>query len=266
MLARSGAEVTELAARAVGEKAAAVVAAGGDGTLSAVASRLVGMRTALGVIPLGTLNHFAKDLKILPDLEGAVQNIIAGHTIEIDVGEVNGRIFLNNVSLGLYPSIVKERERQQRWLRVKVLALIAGTVTVLRRYPFFSVRLLVDNQQLMLTTPFVFVGNNKYEIEGFNIGSRARLDAGLLSLHMAQNTGRLRFLKLCLRALMGSLHDSRKFQALYSKEVSIETRRKKMRVAIDGEVTTMKTPLHCRIFPKALRVIVPEGSCQVESM
>jgi diacylglycerol kinase family enzyme len=237
-----------------------VVAGGGDGTINTVASILVGSNIALGVLPLGTLNHFAKDLNIPLELEAATHNIIAGHAIQIDVGEVNGRIFLNNSSLGLYPTMVIHREKQQERLgRRKWPAFVWATLTMLRRYPFMNVRLSTNDQELIRRTPFVFIGNNEYLMDGFNIGVRGCLDAGQLSLYVPHRTGRLGLLRLALRALFGRLREAKDFDALCTKSISIETHRKRLHVAIDGEVTLMDTPLHYRVRPGALRVIVPQS-------
>ncbi|HEX8143073.1 MAG TPA: diacylglycerol kinase family protein [Pyrinomonadaceae bacterium] len=257
-LARSGAEIVELAQRALREDCNPVVAGGGDGTINAVASELVGTDRMLGVLPLGTLNHFAKDLKIPLDLEGASGNILDGKVAKVDVGEVNGRIFLNNSSLGLYPSIVRHREKQQERLgRGKWPAFIWATLTVLRRYPFLNVRLSTDKEELRRHTPFIFVGNNEYEMESFNVGARSCLDAGQLSLYTAHRTGRLGLLRFAFRALFGGLHNEKDFDAVCTREVFVETRRRRLRVATDGEVTVMNTPLHYRVLPGALRVLVP---------
>ena len=121
-LSSSGAEIIEAARHAARQKPWAIVAGGGDGTINAVASTLVGSNIALGVLPLGTLNHFAKDLNIPLELEAAAHNIIAGHASQIDVGEVNGRIFLNNSSLGLYPTLVRQRKKQQEQLGARQVA------------------------------------------------------------------------------------------------------------------------------------------------
>lgn len=264
-LASSGAEIVEMARRAAREDCETVVAGGGDGTINAVASTLVGTRKRLGVLPLGTLNHFAKDLKIPLDLEGAARNIVEGHVARVDVGEVNGRIFLNNSSLGLYPSIVRQREKQQERLgRGKWPAFIWATLSVLRRYPFLVVRLSTDKEALVRRTPFVFVGNNEYEMESFNVGARSCLDAGQLSLYTAHRTGRLGLLRFAIRALFGGLRDEQDFDAMCTKEVWIETRRHRLRVATDGEVTVMNTPLHYRVLPGALSVIVPRPAPENE--
>ena len=172
-LARSGDDLLELARRAVCCDAGTIVAGGGDGTLNAVASALVDTDKTLGILPLGTLNHFAKDLKIPLDLEGAARTIIANHVVKVDVGEVNGRIFLNNSSLGLYPHLVLEREQKQRLGHGKWPAFVWAAFSVMRRYPFLDVRLKVDGREISSRTPFVFIGNNEYEMENFNIGGRA---------------------------------------------------------------------------------------------
>jgi diacylglycerol kinase family enzyme len=257
-LARSGAEIVELARRAVKERREPIVAGGGDGTINAVAAQLVGTDRTLGVLPLGTLNHFAKDLLIPLDLEEAAQTIINGRTLKVDVGEVNGRVFLNNSSLGLYPSIVHRREMQQHRLgRGKWPAFIWAALSVLKRYPFLNVRLHLEKRELARRTPFVFIGNNEYVMESFNIGARSCLDAGQLSLYIAHHTGRMGLLRLAGRALFGGLRDEEDFDALCTKELWIETGRRRLRVATDGEVTVMKTPLHYRVRPRALNVIVP---------
>lgn len=257
-IAKNGTDLLELARRAVRGDAATVVAGGGDGTINAVASTLIDTDKALGVLPLGTLNHFAKDLKIPLDLEGAARTIIANHAVNVDVGEVNGHIFLNNSSLGLYPSIVHKREQQQRLGHGKWPAFVWAAFSVMRRYPFLDVKLNADGRKISSRTPFVFVGNNKYEMENFNIGTRARLDAGQLSLYFSHRTRRLGLVKLGLRALVGPVEQVEEFVAMVTTEVLIETRRSRIRVATDGEIMLMRPPLRYRVRPGALSVIVPE--------
>lgn len=259
-LAQSGEEIVELARRAVRDNCEPVIAGGGDGTINAVASTLIGTKRTLGVLPLGTLNHFAKDLNIPLDLESAARVCVAGHAAQVDVGEVNGRIFLNNSSLGLYPAIVRHREQQQQRLgRGKWPAFFWALLTVLRRYPFLSVRLSVDDREMSRRTPFVFIGNNEYEMENFNLGARSCIDKGQLSLYVAHRTGRLGLLRLALGALFGGLRKQQDFDAVCTKEIWIETRHSRLRVATDGEVTMMDTPLHYRVRPGALRVLVPKN-------
>jgi len=256
-VARNGTELLKLARRAVKDDYQTIVAGGGDGTVSTVAGVLAGTTKTLGVLPLGTLNHFAKDLQLPLDLDGAMETIMAGRTVQVDIGEVNGRTFINNSSLGLYPRIVKEREKQQQLGWGKWPAFVWAAITVLRRYPLLNVRLSLDGKQLARRTPFVFTGNNEYEMEGFNIGRRACLDKGELSLYITHRTGRLGLLRLAVRALLGGLRNERDFTALRTREIWIETRHRRLHVAFDGETTIMVPPLHYRVRPGALRVIVP---------
>lgn len=260
-LTTSGSEVIAASKRAVAGHVRTVVAGGGDGTLSAVASTLVGTDIALGILPLGTLNHFAKDLRIPLQLDDAIRTIAEGHSIQIDTGEVNGRTFVNNSSLGLYADTVRRRERLQHRLgRSKWLAFVWAAVTAFRRYPFLTVTLYVDNEEYRRRTSFIFIGNNEYMMEGLNIGARLRLDGAKLSLYVTQRTGRLGSLVLATRALFGRLKQAKDFDALSAKTILIETRHKQIRVATDGEVTLMSTPLRYRTCPAALKVIVPRDA------
>ena len=250
-----GAALADALKAAVAQQPDIVVAAGGDGTVSAVGGALAGTAIALGVLPLGTLNHFAKYMKLPLTLEAAVAAIAQGATTHDDVGEVNGRVFLNNSSLGLYRDVVRDRERQQKRLgRGKWLALLWASLVALRRLGFMSVRLSVDGQLWRRRTPFVFIGNNAYTMEGFAIGERAALDGGCLSLYVAQRPGRLRLLQLALFGLLGRLRQARDFDALLAPEIVVDSGHHQLRVAVDGEVTVMQTPLHYRIRPRDLRV------------
>ena len=264
-LAQSGEEMIAAARAAVAAGERLVVAGGGDGTINAVASALVGTGVAFGVLPLGTLNHFAKDLQIPLELDQAVATIATGGHVRVDVGEVNGRIFLNNSSLGLYPDIVRDREKQQSRLgRGKWLAFTWATLAALRRYPFLNVRLSVNGEEHARRTPFVFIGNNEYLMQGFNIGARSRIDSGMLSLYVAQRPSRLGLVRLAWHALTGTLAQQRDFDVLLATELTIDARKGskrgnvRIRVATDGEVTVMQTPLSYRMRAGALTVVVPK--------
>jgi len=257
-LASDGSKIVDAAKQALSEGADIVVAGGGDGTVSAVASELVGSGIALGVLPLGTLNHFAKDIGIPMEPGQALQTIVAGHRMAVDVAEVNGKFFLNNSSIGIYPDIVKYRETQQRRFgKSKWTAFFWACMNAMRRYPFLDVQLKADGENLTRHTPFVFIGNNEYTIDGFDLGGRKTLSAGTLSLYVSQRTGRLGLLGFAMRALFGRLRQAGDFDAVLSDEVMIQTRHKRMRVSTDGEVTMMETPLRYRIHAGALGVIVP---------
>lgn len=256
-LAGSGGGVSELARRAVAGGCDPIIAGGGDGTVNAVASVVLGTSCTLGVLPLGTFNHFAKDLRVPLDFEAAAAVCLEGHTARVDVGEVNGRIFLNNSGLGLYPSVVRHREQQESLGRGKWHAFARALFAVLRRYPFLDVRLGVEGRELYRRTPFVFIGNNEYQMESFRLGGRSCLDAGLLSLYVAHRTGRLGLLRFAWSALFGNLDAQPDLDSLCAPEIRVDTHRRTLHVSTDGEVTLMRSPLFYRVIPGALRVLVP---------
>jgi len=235
-----------------------VVMAGGDGTVSAGAGGLAGTGKPMGVLPLGTLNHFARDLGIPTLLEDAVRTVAEGIVREVDVGEANDRVFVNNSSLGLYPAAVALRDAwmAQQSMR-KWVAMGRAALDTLRRFPVVRLTLRLPEGSLNVTTPMVFIGNNRYETKLFSLGQRPALDEGDLWVYLARDAGRFRFLRLALRALIGRLDDSRDFQGLCVKEMRVEDRRRVLKVAFDGEVGHVAPPLRYQIRPRALRVIVP---------
>ena len=251
-------EVTEgepIAAAIDSDPSEVVVAAGGDGTVNAVAARLIGSERTLGVIPGGTLNHFARDLGIPPDFEGAVAVLRAGAPRRVDVAELNGRPFLNNSSLGMYPEIVREREKIRKHGFRKWTAFAGAVTRVLMQWPVVGVRLEVDGRAWSRRTPFVFVGNNRYVLDGLRMGSRERLDGGQLCLCIARSMSRFGLARLAVRGLMGGLRTSDDLDVVCAREAWVRTR--SVEVAMDGEVTSVAGPLHYAIRPGALRVIAP---------
>jgi diacylglycerol kinase family enzyme len=258
-LTTSAKNLLEEVSAAIRREPSTIIVGGGDGTLNAAAGLLIGSGIALGVLPLGTFNHFAKDLHVPLDLEGAVTTIAEAYCALVDVGAVNDRFFLNNASLGIYPRLVETRHLQQQWLgHGKWPAFVWAALAVLRRYPFVEVRLNIDGKWLARRTPFVFVGNNRYQMQGFRIGARAHLDRGELSLYVANRTGRLGLVRLALRALFGRLDQARDFDTVCAKHIEVQTRRKRAHVATDGEIRIVETPLRFRVVPGALKVIVPK--------
>ena len=258
MTLEPGGDVRELTRRALKRRPGVIVAAGGDGTIGAVADVVRGTGTALGVLPAGTFNHFAKDLGIPLDLAEAARVVAAGKRARIDLGEVNGRVFINNASLGLYPGVVRERERQQRRLRrSKRAAMLWATLAALQRPPQLDLLLELDGRLQRCAAPFVFIGNNEYLVEGFDIGKRARLDAGNLNVYTTRRCGTAGLIKLALHAIFGQLHQANDFMHTSVRSLRIESRRPRLLVATDGEVSLLETPLEFRVLPGALEVIVP---------
>ncbi len=253
-----GEDVRDCARRALEPRPPVLVAAGGDGTVSAVADVVRGTDTALGILPLGTLNHFARDVRIPLDMAEAARTIAQGRRVPVDVGEVNGACFLNNASLGLYADIVRRRKRQQRrFRRSKRAAMLWATAAVLQRAPLLELWLELEGERQHFAAPFVFVGNNDYELEGFNIGMRARLDEGTLNVYTARRSTTDGLIRLALRALVGRLRQADDFMESSVRSLRVDSRRRRLLVATDGELRSLETPLEFRIRPRALHVIVP---------
>jgi diacylglycerol kinase family enzyme len=253
-----GDDISPLARRAVREGNDVVVAAGGDGTVNAVAAHVAGSKSALAVLPLGTLNHFARDAGIPLELDEAVRTIAANHRSRVDVGAVNGRIFVNNSSIGLYPTVVMRREnRRRRRGDGKWTALFWASLTVLRRHPMLDITLRANGSVSHQRTPLVFVGNNEYIVEGPEVGRRNGLRDGTLSIYVTRRHGRLGLLALGMRSMFGSLRDALDLEAFTAANLVIATRRRHLAVATDGEVSIMATPLKYENRPGALEVVVP---------
>ncbi|HZI73393.1 MAG TPA: diacylglycerol kinase family protein [Gemmatimonadales bacterium] len=258
-VARGGDQLRTAMKEAVKGRCETLVAGGGDGTINTAASELVDSDIPLGVIPLGTLNHFAKDLGIPIDLAGAAKVVLEGARCQVDVGEVNGRVFLNNSSLGAYPAIVRLRDRYQASGWGKWLAALWAGLVVLRRNPFMGVRIEAEGETILRRTPLVFVGNNEYQMTGLQAGSRKSLTTGRLAVYVLHAERRSGLLRLAAQILLKGA-EVKELDLLSVETATVETRRPLVQVALDGEVVSSKSPMSYRIKPGALAVFVPQGT------
>jgi YegS/Rv2252/BmrU family lipid kinase len=235
-----------------------LIVGGGDGTIGAAASALVGTDTRLGILPLGTLNHFARDLGIPADLDEAAALIAKGRDRRVDVAEMNDRIFINNSAIGLYPLMVVDRDLQRRRLgRSKRLAMLVASLRTLARFNHQRLTLTVNDQKGLLDTPLLFVGNNDYRIDLGAPGQRESIEDGELCVMVMRKKSRSGFIAASIRALFNR---SRPDDMVYLEGVErlrVESRRGHVPVSLDGEVVSAASPLDYRIRKKALRVIAP---------
>jgi diacylglycerol kinase family enzyme len=236
-----------------------VIAAGGDGTQSAVGGALAGTATALGVLPLGTLNHLARDLGISFELEEAAATLAAGKRKRIDVAELNGRPFVNNSAIGLYPLMVADREGQQERLgrSKKAAMLVAGLRTLVRLRHYRLSLTINDSKQATVDTPLLFVGNNLYRFAMPRAGCRDRIDDGRLSVAVFGRSGRVALAGAMLASLFGRETSGRLVELDDVTRLRVASRRSSLTVSVDGETIHLKPPLDYRIRPKALWVIAP---------
>ncbi len=260
LVTKRGDDISAMAAAASAEGHQPIVAGGGDGTVNAVAAKLVGTGIALGVLPMGTLNHFAKDVGIPLQLEAAVRNLFTGQLIKVDVGEVNGRVFVNNSGVGFYPHFVRQREEQERLGHVKRVAFLLAMRALARRYFRLRIKVRMTREEALdRLTPFLFVGNNRYRTAGLDMGTRPRLDSGRLWICTAPADRHRNVVHVVLKILMGRESDL-ELNGFEAEEIWVEPGTAQVNVSTDGEVSVMKAPLHYRIRPRALDVIVPSGS------
>jgi diacylglycerol kinase family enzyme len=237
----------------------AIVVGGGDGTVRSLASVLAGTEVPLGVIPLGTLNHFAKDLGIPLAVEKAAATIAAGRTRIVDLAEVNGETFINNSSIGIYPYMVIDRERRRTNHKLaKWMAMVPAFFRMLRHFPRRRLRISAEGFARPYRTPCLFVGNNEYGMELFTFGRRQRLDAGKLWFYVVKPRTPLEFFWMVCRLCFGRMDQVGDLDTFELAEAEISAKTSRLPVALDGEVRIMHGPLHYRSRPAALCVIVPE--------
>jgi len=235
-----------------------LVVGGGDGSISAAASALTGTKTLLGILPLGTLNHFARDLGIPTDLDEAAALIAARPVREVDVAEMNDRIFINNSAIGLYPLLVVDRDSQRKRLgRPKALAMIVASIRTLVRFGHQRLTLTVNDSKAQVDTPLLFVGNNEYRTDLPAAGQRDSVEDGRLTVMVMRKKTRRGFIAAAVRALLNRSRPDDMVRLDDTQRLRVSSRKRMLAVSLDGEVVRAEPPLEYKIRPKALRVIAP---------
>jgi diacylglycerol kinase family enzyme len=265
-----GSNIVDESRAIAAEGADVLIAAGGDGTINAAASALIRQRTALGVIPAGTLNHFARDLGIPLDAEEAARTLRDGNVIPVDAAEVNGRVFINNAVLGLFPNYRKAREAWDRrgFSRTRIGRFFGTAAAILRvfwRLPHLQLSFQAKGQERNLTTPFVLIGNNEHRMTGLALGKRTRLDSGLLWVYALRPCSRWRLLWLVIQVLLGKTPRESIFDVFATPHLTIHSKRRRIGVGVDGEMVRMVPPLQFQSLPGALRVLAPATGPNAEA-
>jgi diacylglycerol kinase family enzyme len=258
-----GADDCEVRSRAVAERGdPRLIVGGGDGTIAAAAAALAGTQTALGILPLGTLNHFARDLGIPFALDEAAGLIAGGHERPVDVAEMNGRLFINNSAIGLYPLMVVDRDAQQKRLgRSKRLAMLVASLRTLTRFNHQRLTLTINDEvKARIDTPLLFVGNNDYRIDLGAPGKRDSLEGGQLCVLVMRKKTRAGFVAASIRALFNRTRPDDMVRIDGVERLRVGSRRSLLAVALDGEVVSAPPPLDYRIRKLALRVIAPPAA------
>ncbi|PVA09609.1 hypothetical protein DC366_13035 [Pelagivirga sediminicola] len=255
-----GPDIVPAARRAVKEGYETIVAAGGDGTISAVASVLRGTDRVMGILPMGTFNYFARSLDIPDDIEGAAQLLAEGTQRPVRIATINERSFLNNASLGAYPAILKTREDvYRRWGRSRIAAYWSVLVTLVTLRRPLHLRIEADGQTVERRTPLVFAVNNAFQLDQIGLQGRQDIAEGRLALFVAPDSGRWGMLRHALSLAMGKAQNEVNFDLITGSTIRIEARHSPRDIACDGERARMKAPYILGVDEEALSVIVPQS-------
>lgn len=252
-----GAKVVTVSADAVADAVKAeagplVVVGGGDGTLGTAAGVLSDSSQVLGILPLGTRNHLARELGLPMDLPGAALAIANGAVRKIDLGCAGDRVFVNNCSVGIYARLVRARERRRlpKWL-----ATIPAAIEVMKGLGQQHFRLEWGGAEHRIESPLLFIGNNRYSLEAGHLGERRSLSDGVLSIAAVEAAGPMALARMALRLVLGRADLQRDFAALKDVAEAIVHDHRRRDVAVDGEVVAMQFPLRLTVLPGALQVI-----------
>ena len=261
---KKGVELTMETQKAVDEGYTTIVAAGGDGTVCAVAQIISASKAVMGILPLGTFNYFARSLNLPMGIDAAAKVITAGHAMPLRVATVNGSMFLNNASIGVYPAILKTREDiYRRWGRSRMAAYVSVIKTLITERRPLRLRITLDGKSRDIRSPLVFVVNNAYQLQQMSVSGTDKIEAGELAVFIAPDTGRFGMIRLAVSLALRSQSFERDFELVGAKEILIENNdgraHKKRTIAKDGERERMQAPLRFRVVNEALSILVPDG-------
>ncbi|MBT3067503.1 diacylglycerol kinase family protein [Rhodoferax sp. U11-2br] len=254
------ARVAQRAARTAAERRTAVIAVGGDGTINSVAQAAHAQGCPMGVMPQGTFNYFARTHAIPTDPAAAAQALLGCEPVAIQVGLINDRVFLVNASVGLYPQLLEDREAYKaRFGRSRLVAFGAGLVTLLGRHHQLRLRIELGPNAREITTPTLFVGNNRLQLEQVGLSQASSLDEGCIAAVMLRPIGTVAMLGLIWRGAMGTLGEADTVESFKFQRMRVKPRRawgsRTVKVAFDGEVSRMPMPLQFQVSPKPLYLL-----------
>lgn len=239
-----------------------VIVGGGDGTVSGTAATLCDTGIALGVLPLGTMNLFARSLGMPLDLDDALAALAAAGRRRIDLGEVNGRLFTHHVSMGLQPRLVAMREKSDYGSRIgKIFATFLALLTVMARPPRLMVKVTLENMAFDLSTPALVVSNNLFGPD--HLPYADALDQGILGIYICTSHRPADVAHVTIEALLGSWHARDRVKTLTARSMTVERRSRRRRrivATVDGELVTFEGAIDIRIRPGCLTVLVAEPS------
>lgn len=256
--------LSEQAARKAHERGGAVIGAGGDGTLNAVAQQAFAVDCSFGALPQGTFNYFGRNHHIPEDLSAAIDALLQSTPRAAQVGQVNGKLFLVNASVGLYPRLLQEREAyKQQYGRSRIVAFAASVFSLVQDHRALALHIELDGRQQQLFTSTLFVGNNALQLEQVGIDEAVAVPGQLAAISVRPG-GKLKMLSLLFRGAVGKLGASDHIDSFAFTQLVVNPRlpygRKRIKVAIDGEIFWFDTPLQFSIAPRPLKLLLPPAS------
>jgi diacylglycerol kinase family enzyme len=271
LLIADPARISEVARHAVelaSSRQGVVVAAGGDGTINAVAAVVLASGCPFGVLPQGTFNYFGRAHGIPQDTAAAARALLGAGIQPVQAGQVNGRLFLVNASLGLYPQLLEDREAWKQQLgRSRFVAFLSGIATLLQSGKQLHLQIESAGQAVALRTPTLFVGNNHLQLARVGIAGQQAdaVEQGQLAAIVVRPIGTLALFGLLMRGLLGQLGDAENIDSFSFRRLTVTPRGvKRIKVATDGEIAWMRTPLVFEIAPRPLLLLVPAPVDRVE--
>jgi len=235
-----------------------IVAAGGDGTLNAVASHLLFSNIPLAILPMGTFNYVARALNIPLDLLAAAEIIKTGRLRAVHVAKINQHIYLNNASLGIYPLFIKKRELyNQKFGRLALNAYTSGLDVLIRDRKELELELQVDQQSYSITTPLIFFGNNQLQLADMKLKVAECAKLGKIAGVVMAKSDKLAMFKHLFQLIQGQLDQAPDVYSFSATNVVIDSKQSKLSVAIDGEIVEMHPPLKIHVEHAALQIMVP---------
>lgn len=240
------------------ENVGVVVAAGGDGTLNAVASKLMGTDIPMGILPLGTFNYVARVLNIPLDLLDAAKAISEGQRRSVHVAQLNQHIYLNNASLGLYPLFIQKREQfNKHFGRFPLHAYTSALDVLIRDRKELKLEVEVDGQRYPVKTPLIFFGNNQLQLAEMKLRIAEAAEAGKVAGVVVAKSDKRTLFKTLWQLIKGNLDQASDVYSFAADEVIVHSKRNKLTVAVDGEIVTMTPPLKITVRKHALNIMVP---------
>jgi diacylglycerol kinase family enzyme len=261
----SGEEIDRVVNQKVQSDCEVLVAGGGDGTVCAVAKAAQKNNKTIGVLPLGTFNYFANNLGIPHNVEEAARVILDGNTVCASVLDLDGRLILNNTSIGIHPAVLlRRRKLYRRWGRNQLNAYLSVLLTAFQPPPRIRVRLASDNGEVIRETPLVLICSNAFQIETFRLIGKECLADGKFAVYIAHMADRATIFGLGLRTAFRRLRPEIDYEVICGSDVKIESLRDRhFQAAVDGELERLESPLRFRIAPDKVRVLAPRKNLAV---